>query len=175
MGNFDEPLKISIFVKDVFAGFSMAGHHMPQVFPELILSQLNLKNDTLRRRYDSLKYDIKKIEEGPLPNQRCRASHKPQLPQSFTMLVSGIWRKLQPENQQMRDSRVAVCTVVYLDGQSCISIIRRRPARSSHGMHRLSQSGLCCHLPNPSGRLRRSRIPCLAIVAESNQLFSCRR
>jgi hypothetical protein len=31
----------------------------------LIMSiQLNLKNDTLRRRYDSLKYDIKKIEEG---------------------------------------------------------------------------------------------------------------
>jgi hypothetical protein len=26
--------------------------------------QLNLKNDALRRRYDSLKYDIKKIEEG---------------------------------------------------------------------------------------------------------------
>lgn len=26
--------------------------------------QLNLKNDTLRRRYDGLKYDIKKIEEG---------------------------------------------------------------------------------------------------------------
>jgi hypothetical protein len=26
--------------------------------------QLNLKNDLLRRRYDSLKYDIKKIEEG---------------------------------------------------------------------------------------------------------------
>ncbi|KAF9643915.1 translin [Thelephora ganbajun] len=47
MGNFDEPLKISIFVKDVFSGFSM----------------LNLKNDTLRRRYDSLKYDLKKIEE----------------------------------------------------------------------------------------------------------------
>ncbi|KAF9783492.1 translin [Thelephora terrestris] len=47
MGDFDEPLKISTFVKDVFAGFSM----------------LNLKNDTLRRRYDSLKYDLKKIEE----------------------------------------------------------------------------------------------------------------
>lgn len=29
-----------------------------------MLTQLNLKNDTLRRRYDSLKYDIKKIEEG---------------------------------------------------------------------------------------------------------------
>ncbi|GJE97175.1 Translin domain-containing protein [Phanerochaete sordida] len=47
MGNFEEPIKISTFVKDIFAGFSM----------------LNLKNDPLRRRYDSLKYDIKKIEE----------------------------------------------------------------------------------------------------------------
>jgi len=47
LGNFDEPIRISIFVKDLFAGFSM----------------LNLKNDTLRRRFDSLKYDIKKIEE----------------------------------------------------------------------------------------------------------------
>ena len=25
---------------------------------------MNLKNDTLRRRFDSIKYDIKKIEEG---------------------------------------------------------------------------------------------------------------
>jgi len=47
MGNFDEPIKISIFVKDIFAGFSV----------------LNLKNDVLRRRFDSLKYDLKKIEE----------------------------------------------------------------------------------------------------------------
>ncbi|KAH9922779.1 Translin [Epithele typhae] len=47
LGDFDQPIKISLFVKDVFAGFAM----------------LNLKNDTLRRRYDSLKYDIKKIEE----------------------------------------------------------------------------------------------------------------
>ncbi|KAF9464171.1 Translin [Collybia nuda] len=47
MGNFEEPIRISIFVKDLFAGFSM----------------LNLKNDVLRRRFDSLKYDIKKIEE----------------------------------------------------------------------------------------------------------------
>jgi len=29
--------------------------------------QLNLKNDILRRRYDGLKYDIKKIEEGQEP------------------------------------------------------------------------------------------------------------
>ncbi|PSR74815.1 hypothetical protein PHLCEN_2v9529 [Hermanssonia centrifuga] len=48
MGNYEQPIKISVFVKDLFAGFAM----------------LNLKNDTLRRRYDSLKYDIKKIEEG---------------------------------------------------------------------------------------------------------------
>ncbi|KAI0732016.1 Translin [Fomitopsis betulina] len=47
MGDYEQPLKISIFVKDLFAGFAL----------------LNLKNDTLRRRYDSLKYDIKKIEE----------------------------------------------------------------------------------------------------------------
>ncbi|OCH91850.1 Translin [Obba rivulosa] len=47
LGNFEEPIKISTFVKDLFAGFAM----------------LNLKNDALRRRYDSLKYDIKKIEE----------------------------------------------------------------------------------------------------------------
>ncbi|KAL0955584.1 hypothetical protein HGRIS_001821 [Hohenbuehelia grisea] len=47
LGNFEQPIKISIFVKDIFNGFTM----------------LNLKNDTLRRRYDSLKYDIKKIEE----------------------------------------------------------------------------------------------------------------
>lgn len=47
LGDFEEPLRISSFVKDLFAGFSM----------------LNLKNDLLRRRFDSLKYDIKKIEE----------------------------------------------------------------------------------------------------------------
>jgi len=47
LGDFEQPLKISAFVKELFSGFSM----------------LNLKNDTLRRRYDSLKYDMKKIEE----------------------------------------------------------------------------------------------------------------
>ncbi|KAF9816934.1 hypothetical protein IEO21_03808 [Rhodonia placenta] len=47
LGDYEQPIRISVFVKDIFAGFSM----------------LNLKNDTLRRRYDSLKYDIKKIEE----------------------------------------------------------------------------------------------------------------
>jgi len=47
LGDFEAPLRISVFAKEVFTGFSM----------------LNLKNDQLRRRFDSLKYDIKKIEE----------------------------------------------------------------------------------------------------------------
>ncbi|KAI0004524.1 translin [Russula compacta] len=47
LGDFEAPLRISVFAKEVFIGFSM----------------LNLKNDILRRRFDSLKYDIKKIEE----------------------------------------------------------------------------------------------------------------
>ncbi|KAH9969590.1 translin [Russula dissimulans] len=47
LGDCEAPLRISVFTKEVFTGFSM----------------LNLKNDLLRRRFDSLKYDIKKIEE----------------------------------------------------------------------------------------------------------------
>jgi predicted translin family RNA/ssDNA-binding protein len=46
-GDFQRPLRISAFVKELFAGFQM----------------LNLKNDSLRRRFDSLKYDLKKVEE----------------------------------------------------------------------------------------------------------------
>lgn len=41
------PLTIDKFVKDLQAGFMT----------------LNLKNDSLRRRYDSIKYDVKKVEE----------------------------------------------------------------------------------------------------------------
>jgi len=47
LGQFEEPVRISKFVKEIFSGFTM----------------LNLKNDSLRRRFDSLKYDLKKIEE----------------------------------------------------------------------------------------------------------------
>ncbi|KAF8318961.1 Translin [Clavulina sp. PMI_390] len=47
MGDFNGPFKISEFVRDLFAGFSL----------------LNLKNDSLRRRFDSIKYDMKRIEE----------------------------------------------------------------------------------------------------------------
>jgi len=48
MGNYSRPLKISTFVKELSTAFSI----------------LNLKNDNLRKRFDSIKYDVKKIEEG---------------------------------------------------------------------------------------------------------------
>lgn len=41
------PGRIQKFVSDLYAGFRL----------------LNLKNDFLRKRYDSIKYDLKKIEE----------------------------------------------------------------------------------------------------------------
>ncbi|CAO1614899.1 unnamed protein product [Jaminaea pallidilutea] len=47
MADFATPLRLSDFVKDLYAGFGM----------------LNLKNDSLRKRFDSIKYDVKKIEE----------------------------------------------------------------------------------------------------------------
>lgn len=47
LGDFGRPLNISHFVADLHAGFRL----------------LNLKNDALRKRFDALKYDVKKIEE----------------------------------------------------------------------------------------------------------------
>ena len=46
-GKFDEPLKISKFVSELYSSFQL----------------LNLKNDNLRKRFDAVKYDVKKIEE----------------------------------------------------------------------------------------------------------------
>ncbi|GJQ87857.1 putative sequence-specific DNA binding protein [Trypoxylus dichotomus] len=46
-GDYDRPLQISRFVAEINAGFRV----------------LNLKNDSLRKRFDVLKYDVKKIEE----------------------------------------------------------------------------------------------------------------
>ncbi|CAI9724949.1 translintranslin-like [Octopus vulgaris] len=46
-GNYQEPLLIKKSVTQLDAGFRL----------------LNLKNDSLRKRYDALKYDLKKIEE----------------------------------------------------------------------------------------------------------------
>jgi len=47
LGDYQRPLQISRFVKDLHAGFQI----------------LNLKNDSLRRRSDSIKYNVKKIED----------------------------------------------------------------------------------------------------------------
>lgn len=46
-GDYNKPLQISKFVMEVNAGFRL----------------LNLKNDFLRKRFDGLKYEVKKIEE----------------------------------------------------------------------------------------------------------------
>ncbi|KAI8441403.1 hypothetical protein MSG28_015018 [Choristoneura fumiferana] len=46
-GDYARPLQISKFVMELHAGFRL----------------LNLKNDHLRKRFDALKYDVKKIEE----------------------------------------------------------------------------------------------------------------
>lgn len=46
-GDYVRPIEISRFVNELNAGFRL----------------LNLKNDSLRKRFDALKYDVKKIEE----------------------------------------------------------------------------------------------------------------
>ncbi|XP_015247688.1 PREDICTED: translin [Cyprinodon variegatus] len=46
-GDYSRPLRISNFINELDSGFRL----------------LNLKNDPLRKRYDGLKYDVKKIEE----------------------------------------------------------------------------------------------------------------
>lgn len=47
LGDYERPLQISRFMADLNSGFRL----------------LNLKNDGLRKRFDALKYDVKKIEE----------------------------------------------------------------------------------------------------------------
>lgn len=46
-GDYSRPVRIAKFIADLDAGFRL----------------LNLKNDSLRKRYDALKYDLKKVEE----------------------------------------------------------------------------------------------------------------
>lgn len=46
-GDYQAPLSYSIFVKEVALGFGL----------------LNLKNGALRVRYDSIKYEVKRLEE----------------------------------------------------------------------------------------------------------------
>ncbi len=45
--DYQRPFDISSFISEVTAGFRL----------------LNLKNDGLRKKFDSLKYDVKKVEE----------------------------------------------------------------------------------------------------------------
>ncbi|KAL9933670.1 hypothetical protein V8E36_007328 [Tilletia maclaganii] len=47
LGDYASPFRMSSFVKEVHAGFQL----------------LNLKNDSLRKRFDAIKYDVKRIEE----------------------------------------------------------------------------------------------------------------
>ncbi|GAB0138396.1 hypothetical protein EsDP_00006631 [Epichloe bromicola] len=47
LGDFELPMTISAFIKDMFAGFQL----------------LNLKNDILRKRADAVKYDVKRVED----------------------------------------------------------------------------------------------------------------
>ncbi|KAI8390893.1 Translin [Radiomyces spectabilis] len=65
MGDYDRPIRISKFVKNVSAGFSL----------------LNLKNDMLRKRMDGIKYDVKKIEE-IVYDITLRGLHKPPATQT---------------------------------------------------------------------------------------------
>ena len=46
-GDYNRPMRIAKFVGDLDSGFRL----------------LNLKNDSLRKRFDGLKYDLKKVEE----------------------------------------------------------------------------------------------------------------
>ncbi|KAF9971377.1 hypothetical protein BGZ73_005706 [Actinomortierella ambigua] len=46
-GDFNRPVRIGKFLKELYSGYQL----------------LNLKNDTLRKRFDGIKYDIKKVEE----------------------------------------------------------------------------------------------------------------
>lgn len=68
--NFSLPLRIATFEKDLFAGFSIVCLLLfPSSRPAALISencslvQLNLRNDALRRRFDSLKYDVKRCED----------------------------------------------------------------------------------------------------------------
>ena len=46
LGNYHRPFAISLFLAQLGSGFR----------------QLNFKNDNLRKRFDALKYDVKRVE-----------------------------------------------------------------------------------------------------------------
>lgn len=57
LGDYERPLQISQFVKDLHAGFQI----------------LNLKNDNLRKRSDSIKYNVSRTNciKSPLLTDGC--------------------------------------------------------------------------------------------------------
>lgn len=59
-GDYDRPIKISRFVKDIHAGFQT----------------LNLKNDSLRRRSDSIKYNVSSPRSRSFPCAKIFVNHK---------------------------------------------------------------------------------------------------
>jgi|688.fasta_scaffold843219_2 hypothetical protein len=67
-GNYDLPIRISRFVSELNGTTLLAAPCFVNVLSFFIFCAggfrlLNLKNDSLRKRFDALKYDVKKIEE----------------------------------------------------------------------------------------------------------------
>lgn len=58
LGDYERPLQIGNFIKDLFAGFQL----------------LNLKNDILRKRSDGIKYSVSAIREISTPLTSPRAA-----------------------------------------------------------------------------------------------------
>lgn len=66
LGEYRRPLLISQFTKDVFAGFQIVSFPLTYGGVRRICSdntQLNLKNDSIRRRSDGIKYQVKQVED----------------------------------------------------------------------------------------------------------------
>ena len=61
LGDFKRPFEISEFLSNLSSGFKL----------------LNLKNDSLRKKFDSLKYEVKKVEE-VVYDISIRGLHKPK-------------------------------------------------------------------------------------------------
>lgn len=70
-GDFQTPLSVVALVKQVHGAFQV----------------LNLKNDTLRKRFDSLKYDVKRAED-VMYDIHLRGLHT-QAPSEVTLVQSG--------------------------------------------------------------------------------------
>lgn len=63
--NFSLPVKIAGFVNDIFASYSLVSSSVSRIMMAAgsNFHQLNLRNDGLRRKFDSLKYDLKRCED----------------------------------------------------------------------------------------------------------------